>query len=147
MTLDAVERGRGVVFQSGTHGNPGAGMEYTVLGCPAYANTSRYLAWDLQPGDALLWFGDTVHFAWGGDRRVVSVSLISGEAVFSAARPPHLSWHWYGHGLQDGDTIAGPYFPQIYPAMLESEVSHNNIRHTVGKYVPKDLNESKMIFH
>ena len=25
-----------------------------------------------QPGDGLVWFGDTAHFAYGGNRRVVS---------------------------------------------------------------------------
>ena len=30
----------------------------------------------LQPGDGLVWFGDTAHFAYGGNRRVVSTKVI-----------------------------------------------------------------------
>ena len=29
----------------------------------------------LQPGDGLVWFGDTAHFAYGGNRRVVSTKV------------------------------------------------------------------------
>ena len=67
----------------------------------------------MDPGDGLVWFGETVHFAYGGDRRVLSMSLIDGEhSVFDGKTKPHLNWDWYDHGLEEGDLIQGPYFPQ-----------------------------------
>jgi len=121
--LDPVPKGRGVVFQRGTHGNPRAREEeFNMRSCPEAANHSRYLAWDMQPGDGLVWFGDTAHFAYGGDRRVVSTSLIEGStSVFEEDKKPHLSWDWYDHRLKHGDIIQGPYFPQVYPELLPEE--------------------------
>jgi len=122
VTLDPVEQGKGVVFQKGTHGNPVAKQEYKYLKCPEEINSSRYFSFDMKPGDGLVWFGDTVHFAYGGDRRVVSMSLIEGEtSKYDEKRKPHISWDLYNHGLEHGDLIQGAYFPQVYPAMNRSE--------------------------
>jgi len=72
----------------------------------------------MEPGDGLVWFGDSVHFAYGGDRRVISMSLIDGSTSrYDKNHKPHLSWDWYGHGVEHGDLIQGPYFPQVYPVM------------------------------
>jgi len=122
VTLDKVEQGRGVVFQRGTHANHLASQEYQVLQCPEKLNTSRYFSFAMEPGDGLVWFGDTVHFAYGGDRRVISVSLIEGTTSrYDENHKPHLSWDWYGHGIQHGDLIQGPYFPQVFPDMDSEE--------------------------
>ena len=122
VTLDPVEQGKGVVFQRGTHNNPAAKEEYKILHCPEERNSSKYFSFAMQPGDGLVWFGDTVHFAYGGERRLVSMSLIEGStSVYDEERKPHLSWDWYNHGLVHGDLIQGPYFPQIYPALDRGE--------------------------
>jgi len=123
VSLDPVPKGRGVVFQTNTHGNARSREEeFSFKACPDEKNHSRYLAWDMQAGDGLVWFGDTAHFAYGGDRRVVSMSLIEGStSVFKENKKPHLSWDWYDHGVEDGDIISGPYFPQIYPGVLPGE--------------------------
>ena len=122
VTLDPVPQSRGVVFQKGTHSNPRAKQNYKVLACPDQNNRSSYFSFPMEAGDGLVWFGDTVHFAYGGNRRVVSVSLIEGSTSrFEDERKPHLSWDWYNHGIEDGDLISGPYFPQVDPGLIVSE--------------------------
>ena len=50
------------------------------------------------------------------------MSLIDGDnSRYEEKHKPHLSWDWYDHGLEDGDLIQGPYFPQVYPQLLEKE--------------------------
>ena len=118
VTLDRVDKGRGVVFQANTHNNQQAAQEYKVLHCPDKQKISSYFSFAMEPEDGLVWFGDSVHFAFGGDRRVISVSLIDGTTSrYDENHKPHLSWDWYGHGVEHGDLIQGPYFPQVYPTM------------------------------
>ena len=122
VTLDRVRQGHGVVFQRGTHNSSEEREKAKALGCPEDTQSSQYFSFDMEPGDGLVWYGDTVHFAYGGDRRVLSMSLIEGDTSrYDEKRKPHLTWDWYDHGLQDGDLIQGPYFPQIYPALNTSE--------------------------
>ena len=86
----------------------------------------------MERGDGLVWLGETVHLAHGGDRRVLSMTLVDGERTrYNASRKvkfgreqifknlfstasvsfervlcqPNLSWDWYEHGLSDGDLI------------------------------------------
>ena len=124
-------------FQENTHNNPRAEQEYAKLSCPEAANLSKYFSFDMEAGDGLVWFGDTVHFAYGGDRRVVSMSLIEGtSSVFQEDKKPHLSWDWYNHGVEDGGLIQGPYFPQIYPTLLQDE-SDARERRQIGYFTGK----------
>ena len=124
VTLDTVGKRKGVVFQRGTHNSKEEREKAKALGCPKDADSSEYFSFEMEPGDGLVWFGDTVHFAYGGDRRVLSMCLIEGETSrYEDSRKPHLNWDWYDHGIQDGDLIQGPYFPQIYPSLNTSETS------------------------
>ena len=85
----------------------------------------------MERGDGLVWLGETVHLAHGGDRRVLSMTLVDGERTrYDASRKvnkiwkmvkdlfftasvlfdrvfcqPNLSWDWYEHGVSDGDLI------------------------------------------
>jgi len=92
------------------------------LGCPANLTAPQYFSFPMERGDGLVWLGETVHLAHGGDRRVLSMTLVDGERTrYDASRKPNLSWDWYEHGVSDGDLIQGPYFPQLYPELLTSE--------------------------
>ena len=122
VTLDKVERGKGIVFQKGTHDNVEEREKAKALGCPSNAESPEYFSFEMEPGDGLVWFGDTVHFAYGGNRRVLSMCLIEGETSrFEDNKKPHINWDWIDHGIKEGDLIQGPYFPQIYPSLNSSE--------------------------
>ena len=84
------------------------------------------LSWDLNPGDALLFHALTVHGSRGNSsvvrmRRAITTRWTGDNVIFKEADGlPFIFWE---HGLKDGDFVSGPLFPQIYPGILESEVS------------------------
>lgn len=84
------------------------------------ADRSRYniVSWELQPGDALLFHARTVHGSRGNrsphvQRRAITTRWC-GDDVTYKPRGPNMPVAW-AHGLQIGDPLSGPVFPQVLP--------------------------------
>jgi len=84
------------------------------------------LGWDMEPGDVLI-FGPVVAHGSGGnhsnehDRRALAFRY-SGDDVVYAPRHATMPLLW-DHGLEPGERLAGPLFPQVWPHVLEDEVA------------------------
>ncbi len=79
----------------------------------------RILAWDMAPGDCIVFHGLTVHGAPGNvsrlhRRRAVTSIWLGDDAVF-ARRPGAVRPNFEGHGLSPGDSMDSPYFPRAWP--------------------------------
>lgn len=89
-------------------------------------DTYRILSWDMEPGDAVVFHGLTLHGSRGrpaGDRhRRAIATRWCGDDVRYTPTGMELEIAWK-HGLQHGDPIGGPIFPQILPHIMEDEVS------------------------
>ena len=77
------------------------------------------VAFDMEPGDCIIFHGLTVHGAPGNSsperrRRALSVVWLGDDAVF-AARPGPVRPFFEGHGLGPGDPLDGAYFPRVWP--------------------------------
>lgn len=77
------------------------------------------LAWDMTPGDCLVFHGLTLHGAPGNHaatpRRAISLVLVGDDAVY-VERDQETQPTYEGNGLRPGDPIdASTYFPRIYP--------------------------------
>ncbi len=79
-------------------------------------------SWDLEPGDALLFHGFTLHGSQGNAttqrRRAIATRWTGDDVTYSASKP--LPWK---HGLKPGDPMSGSIFPQVFPHLIESEVA------------------------
>ncbi len=84
------------------------------------------LGWDMEPGDVLI-FGPVVcHGSEGNasnsrDRRALAFRY-SGDDVVFAPRHATMPLLWE-HGLEPGDRLSGPLFPQVWPEVIESEIA------------------------
>jgi ectoine hydroxylase-related dioxygenase (phytanoyl-CoA dioxygenase family) len=77
------------------------------------------VAFDMEPGDCIVFHGLTVHGAPGNShlerrRRALSVIWLGDDAVF-AARPGPVRPLFEGHGLAPGDPLDCDYFPRVWP--------------------------------
>lgn len=83
------------------------------------------IGWDMEPGDVLL-FGPTVCHGSDGnhsnehDRRALAFRY-SGDDVTFAPRHATMPLLWE-HGLEPGDGLGGPLFPQVLPTVREDEI-------------------------
>lgn len=84
------------------------------------------LCWDLDPGDALIFSPVTLHGSSGNysterPRRALATRWFGDDVVWAPgkARMPVL----WKTGLQAGDPVRGPVFPQVYPQVIENEVA------------------------
>jgi len=83
------------------------------------------VGWDMQPGDVIL-FGPVVAHGSGGnrsherDRRALAFRYCGGDVRYA---PRHASMPLlWDHGLEPGDALHGPLFPQVWPHVLPEEV-------------------------
>lgn len=90
------------------------------------AERSRYdlVSWDMQRGDVLIFNGLVVHGSTGNHttdrtRRAFS-SRWAGDDVRFDPRHPTMPLFW-PHGLESGDPLGGPLFPQILPQTVAGE--------------------------
>jgi hypothetical protein len=77
------------------------------------------VAFDMQPGDCIVFHGLTVHGAPGNvsldrRRRALSVIWLGDDTVF-AARPGPVRPLFEGHGLTPGDPMDCDHFPRVWP--------------------------------
>lgn len=82
-----------------------------------------------KPGDMIVWDARAVHrvtapsdFGWseGTQRRAINGTMAKAGAVYQSSASGAIS-DLTGHDLQDGDKLAGPYFPQVYPDRMQEE--------------------------
>lgn len=77
------------------------------------------LAWDMAPGDCLVFHGLTVHGAAGNPsrtrRRRALASNWAGDDATYGARPGYARPRFEGHGLAPGDPMACEMFPRVWP--------------------------------
>jgi len=79
---------------------------------------------DMEPGDCLIFDAHVVHGSSSNHstdrrRRAFSSRWCTGDVVFDGRRATMpLLWE---HGLADGDTLAGPLFPQVLPEPIPGE--------------------------
>ncbi len=85
----------------------------------------RLLCWELQPGDVLIHHPLTLHHAPGNTsarirRRGLALRYLGDDVVYDA-RPgtflenPRIRAALPGLAFRDGDAIAGPLFPEVWP--------------------------------
>ena len=77
------------------------------------------VAFDVEPGDCIVFHGLTVHGAPGNlsrerRRRALSVIWLGDDTVF-AARPGPVRPLFEGHDLEPGDPLDSDYFPRVWP--------------------------------
>ncbi len=77
------------------------------------------LAWDMAPGDCLVFHGLMVHGAAGNlsptrRRRALATNWAGDDATYGA-RPGYARPRFEGHGLAPGDPMACAMFPRVWP--------------------------------
>ena len=87
------------------------------------------LSWDMAPGDCIVFHALTVHGAPGNRyqdrwRRAGSTFWMGDDTVF-AERPGPVRPSFHGHGLNFGDPMNSPYFPQIWPPQSGTDASQS----------------------
>jgi len=152
ITFDAVTRtSSGLEFVRGSHRWPQRFKAVTpnydpymmdsdledVPDIDAHRGDYELICWDLEPGDVLLFNGLIVHGSTGNysterGRRAFASRWV-GDGVRFAPRRATMPLLW-PHGLQPGDALAGPLFPQVLPAPIAAE----GARRAAGP-VPPDL--------
>jgi ectoine hydroxylase-related dioxygenase (phytanoyl-CoA dioxygenase family) len=139
MTFDPVDReSSGLEFVRGSHRWPqrfksitpdhNPYMRASDLDDPPDVDPHRddydLVCWDMEPGDVLVFNGLVVHGSTGNhttDRRRRAFSTRwAGDDVRFDPRHPTMPLLW-PHGLEKGDALGGPLFPQILPRPIEAE--------------------------
>ncbi|HIF98266.1 MAG TPA: phytanoyl-CoA dioxygenase family protein [Myxococcales bacterium] len=87
---------------------------------------TELLGWDMEPGDALVFDSVVCHGSGGNssptqDRRALAFRY-AGDDVVYAPRHATMPLLWE-HGLQPGQRLGGSLFPQVWPHVIESEIS------------------------
>lgn len=86
----------------------------------------RIASWDMQPGDAVLFHALTLHGsrgkpAGGLNRRAIATRWCGDDARYAPTETElQVAWR---HGLQPGDPIGGPIFPQVLPHLDEDGIA------------------------
>ena len=139
MTFDPVTaESSGLEFVRGSHRSPNrykaitpdhnAYMRASDLEDPPDIDSNResydLVGWDMERGDVLIFNGLVVHGSTGNHttdrtRRAFS-SRWAGDQVRFAPRHPTMPLFW-PHGLEPGDPLGGPLFPQILPEPIPGE--------------------------
>ena len=139
MTFDPVTRASsGLEFVRGSHRWPNrykattpdhnAYMLASDLEDPpdidAHRDDYDLVNWDMERGDVLIFNGLVMHGSTGNHttdrtRRAFSTRW-AGDDVRFAPRHPTMPLFWT-HGLETGDRLGGPLFPQILPAPVAGE--------------------------
>lgn len=90
------------------------------------ADRSKYniLSWALEPGDALLFHGLTIHGARGNrskqnKRRAIATRWCGDDIVYQPTSQTEL----YRHNLKAGDPFSASIFPQVLPNIIEAQIS------------------------
>jgi ectoine hydroxylase-related dioxygenase (phytanoyl-CoA dioxygenase family) len=80
------------------------------------------VSWDLEPGDALLFHGLTLHGSRGNStvqtRRAISTRWTGDDVTYNDVKATPLN-----HGLKNGDAMSGPMFPQVFPTLIDEEIA------------------------
>ena len=78
----------------------------------------EFLAWDMAPGDCIVFHSLALHTAPGNStarpRRVVGAILLGDDATWGD-RASYMNPPLTGHGLAPGDPMDCAYFPRIWP--------------------------------
>lgn len=82
------------------------------------------VSWNMDPGDVLIFDGLVVHGSTGNHttdrpRRAFSTRW-AGDDIRFAPRHATMPLFW-SHGLEPGDPLSGPLFPQVLPHVIASE--------------------------
>lgn len=82
------------------------------------------LSWEVEPGDALLFHGLTVHGARGNrskqnKRRAITTRWCGDDIVYQPTSQTEI----YRHDLRAGDPFSAPIFPQVLPEILADQIS------------------------
>jgi ectoine hydroxylase-related dioxygenase (phytanoyl-CoA dioxygenase family) len=96
-------------------------MESDYLDTPdieAKRDGFELLGWDMEPGDVLLFdslvlHGSTGNYTTDRPRRAFASRFVGADVSF-APRHPSMPLFWE-HGLEPGDRLSGPLFPQVLP--------------------------------
>lgn len=82
-------------------------------------------SWDMEPGDAVIFHALTLHGSRGNssgrNRRAIATRWCGDDARY-APTGKELQVPWL-HGLQPGDPIGGPIFPQVLPQIDEAAIA------------------------
>jgi ectoine hydroxylase-related dioxygenase (phytanoyl-CoA dioxygenase family) len=86
----------------------------------------RILSWEVEPGDAILFDALAVHGSKGNTsktrrRRAITTRWVGDDVVY-APRKAVMPILWT-HGLQPGDPLAGPAFPQVLPEIDQAAIA------------------------
>lgn len=132
LPLDPVPRAVSVEYVAGSHRwgeafNPqhfSDGAPYVGTGLPTLPDFEtergrhRILAFDLEPGDCLVFQAMIVHGAPGNPgtarRRRALATRWLGEDARYRVRPGETAIPTFDPGLADGDPVAGPLFPTVW---------------------------------
>jgi len=89
------------------------------------ADRSKYniVSWELEPGDALIFHPLTLHGAQGNrspnrKRRAITTRWCGDDVTYQ----PRKNMGPMNPGLQKGDKLGGPIYPQILPEMIAAEI-------------------------
>ncbi|KMK69076.1 phytanoyl-CoA dioxygenase family protein [Puniceibacterium sp. IMCC21224] len=86
----------------------------------------KIASWDMQPGDAVLFHALTLHGSRGTsgktvNRRALATRWCGDDARYTpTGKELQVAWP---HGLNPGDSIGGPVFPQVLPEMVDQEIA------------------------
>lgn len=141
ITLDPVTReSSGLEFVAGsqdwdqrykavTPGHDAYLMDTELPVSPNYAehrDTHNVVGWDMEPGDVIV-FGPVVCHGSAAnasnihDRRALAFRYCGPDVQYS---PQHATMPLlWDHGLEPGDPLGGPLFPQVWPHVIEEEVA------------------------
>jgi len=105
--------------------DPGSRWE-TIPDFDAELDKHEILAWDLSPGDCLVFHALTVHAALGNPqvetrRRVLTTVWFGDDATFGV-RPSTPRPLFEGHGLKPGEPMDSPCFPRLWPGPADASL-------------------------
>lgn len=134
VTMDETPKDYGApVYLKGSHRNDvvddqAVFVDIKQKGLEKYRD--RHLEFRIMPGDMLVWHPRTIHKVdgpedgiWTSYRRVLGGTAAKGGSIYHDKRGSGGVLSDLGkHGLKDGDKLASPFFPIIYPRFDKDEV-------------------------